>query len=44
MEEVIKEVIPIEIPSLPKVEDLPIDVPEITPEIAPKDTLEEATE
>lgn len=40
VEELIEEVIPVELPSLPKVEELPIELPEI----APEDTKEEAVE
>jgi archaellum component FlaF (FlaF/FlaG flagellin family) len=43
-EEIIEEIIPVELPKLPKVEELPVEIPEIIPEIAPKDTLEEAVE
>ena len=39
-EELIEEIIPIKLPSLPKIEELPIELPVI----APEDTKEEATE
>ena len=43
-EEISEEIIPAELPKLPKVEELPVEIPEIIPEIAPKDTLEEVVE